>query len=180
MQLDNTIKERWLNALTSGEYSQGEGFLRAGDHYCCLGVLCDVMSKTEPENVGTWASLDSEDESEDDYEYNFIFELGGRRTEDNGVLPADFRDKIGMPDHDQDTLIALNDANYPFTAIADAIRCLSGDFEMRCLKCNTDFADVKVGPLGSPANNTDSLTTCSELGQGVYGMRNDHHLWEAV
>jgi len=32
----------WIKALRSGKYAQGEGYLRAGDAYCCLGVLCEV------------------------------------------------------------------------------------------------------------------------------------------
>lgn len=41
------IKARWVAALRSGEYRQGDGFLRIhqaddSDLYCCLGVLCDL------------------------------------------------------------------------------------------------------------------------------------------
>lgn len=54
--MDATIKERWLTALRSGDYKQGEGVLRNHDYdpvtgkpipgkevYCCLGVLCDIV-----------------------------------------------------------------------------------------------------------------------------------------
>jgi hypothetical protein len=38
------IKERWLTALRSGNYSQGKNLLRDEQNdYCCLGVLCDVV-----------------------------------------------------------------------------------------------------------------------------------------
>lgn len=42
------MKKKWLEALRSGKYEQGEGYLRRGlsenDHgcYCCLGVLYEV------------------------------------------------------------------------------------------------------------------------------------------
>lgn len=42
------IKRRWVAALRSGKYKQGEGSLctagetGAADTYCCLGVLCDL------------------------------------------------------------------------------------------------------------------------------------------
>lgn len=42
------IKQRWLAALRSGEYCQGEGKLKqlntslTGELFCCLGVLCDL------------------------------------------------------------------------------------------------------------------------------------------
>lgn len=47
------VKELWLQALRSGEYFQGKGFLhtdRPGEHpqFCCLGVLCDIAVKLDP------------------------------------------------------------------------------------------------------------------------------------
>lgn len=39
------LKAKWIAALRSGEYQQGHGVLRSGDHYCCLGVLCEVALK---------------------------------------------------------------------------------------------------------------------------------------
>lgn len=45
------LKQQWVKALRSGEYKQGIGVLRSmDDHFCCLGVLCDVVN---PEG---WAS----------------------------------------------------------------------------------------------------------------------------
>lgn len=40
-QLQNRIK--WVEGLESGKYKQGQNQLRDGDHYCCLGVACDVL-----------------------------------------------------------------------------------------------------------------------------------------
>lgn len=40
------IKSRWVTALRSGEYKQGQGGLHPEeDSFCCLGVLCDLHSK---------------------------------------------------------------------------------------------------------------------------------------
>ena len=40
------IKEKWVTALTSGEYTQGREQLKTPDgNYCCLGVLCDLYIK---------------------------------------------------------------------------------------------------------------------------------------
>lgn len=44
------IKAEWLAALRSGNYTQTNGALRredkaGGASFCCLGVLCDVLSK---------------------------------------------------------------------------------------------------------------------------------------
>lgn len=40
--MKRSIREKWLNALRSGEYKQGHENLRRDDTYCCLGVLCDL------------------------------------------------------------------------------------------------------------------------------------------
>lgn len=39
------IKNLWVKALKSGEYKQGTDFLKNGNKYCCLGVLCDLYRK---------------------------------------------------------------------------------------------------------------------------------------
>lgn len=37
------LKTKWLEALRSGQYAQGQGALRdQHDNYCCLGVLCGL------------------------------------------------------------------------------------------------------------------------------------------
>lgn len=50
------IAERWVAALRSGVYPQTTGHLRdkanGVDSYCCLGVLCDLHSKSCP--TGSW------------------------------------------------------------------------------------------------------------------------------
>jgi hypothetical protein len=47
--MDSDIKERWVAALRSGQYEQGVGYLTYKledevNRYCCLGVLCDILS----------------------------------------------------------------------------------------------------------------------------------------
>jgi hypothetical protein len=44
------VKQQWIEALRSGEYSQAREQLRVKDSFCCLGVLCDLYSKTKGEN----------------------------------------------------------------------------------------------------------------------------------
>ena len=80
------IKRKWVTALRSGKYMQGQGYLKDEDGgYCCLGVLCDIFAKeksklgvkfvregdetwsfmgsgaTLPVAVVEWAGLDSAD-----------------------------------------------------------------------------------------------------------------------
>ncbi len=40
--MNQTVKEKWVSALRSGEYKQGKDFLRVDDKFCCLGVLCEL------------------------------------------------------------------------------------------------------------------------------------------
>ena len=43
------IKKLWIDALLSGEYQQGQGYLHqindGESQFCCLGVLCDLALK---------------------------------------------------------------------------------------------------------------------------------------
>lgn len=49
--MDPHVKEVWLNALRSGEYTQIRGNLHnEGGGFCCLGVLCDLSL------AATWTS----------------------------------------------------------------------------------------------------------------------------
>jgi hypothetical protein len=42
-KLKPDVKQRWLDALRSGQYKQTVGRLKDSEGYCCLGVLCDVL-----------------------------------------------------------------------------------------------------------------------------------------
>lgn len=110
--MNSEIKAKWVAALRSGEYRQGEKVLRYEDQFCCLGVLCELhrqdtgdgwdplstgdfiyggKSYLPPDNVIEWAGLDSDAPSV---------------VGDDGY----FR---GLPD--------LNDDGLSFTQIADLI-----------------------------------------------------------
>ncbi len=57
------IKEKWLKALRSGEYSQGSGCLKQTDSgtekvtHCCLGVLCEIYLEETRETWGDSSEL---------------------------------------------------------------------------------------------------------------------------
>lgn len=36
----------WITALESGKYKQGHGTLHSADGFCCLGVVCDILTKS--------------------------------------------------------------------------------------------------------------------------------------
>jgi len=41
--MTDELKQAWIDALKSGEFQQGYGFLKRAEKFCCLGVLCEVM-----------------------------------------------------------------------------------------------------------------------------------------
>jgi len=53
--MKNNIRDMWADALESGEYKKGTGYLRSGDKFCAFGVLCELAIKnnviSEPEFV---------------------------------------------------------------------------------------------------------------------------------
>ncbi len=72
--MKSNIAKRWIKALRSGLYKQGtEQLKNANNEYCCLGVLCDLHSKstgkkwhsnlylgsfaTAPITVAKWAGM---------------------------------------------------------------------------------------------------------------------------
>lgn len=114
--MDKQVKERWVNALRSGDYQQGRAWLKKGDSYCCLGVLCDLYlvdhdmewelnnnseysldNNTEmlPKSVAKWAGIDVSDEG--------------------GVYHG------GAINLKGETLAGLNDTGSPFDEIASFI-----------------------------------------------------------
>lgn len=51
-RMNPEIKAKWVAALRSGEYRQGQANLRnRANEFCCLGVLCDLAAK---EGLGAW------------------------------------------------------------------------------------------------------------------------------
>ena len=83
------IKQKWLDALRSGEYKQTKENLQDINGFCCLGVLCDLHSKergtswvkqidnyelygeaqTLPLSVQEWAGLDNDMGGVVDFDY---------------------------------------------------------------------------------------------------------------
>lgn len=43
-----TVKRKWVKALMSGDYTQGNGYLYYDGTYCCLGVLLEAALVGEP------------------------------------------------------------------------------------------------------------------------------------
>lgn len=105
------IKEKWLAALRSGKYEQGNHQLRDGNAFCCLGVLADIYSKEtgaewKPDSTG-----------------------GFRIEEDNGILPYCIYRWAGLncgnpwiiDGNNTNSLSSLNDNGMSFKEIANII-----------------------------------------------------------
>ena len=102
-------KEKWVTALRSGKYQQGQGVLRSkDDKFCCLGVLCDLFAKET-------GSIDWEE-----YGPDYAFEYCA------GTLHKRVANETGLARHcdAEGDLITMNDSvNNPatFSEIADWI-----------------------------------------------------------
>ncbi len=101
--MNQEVKNRWIEALRSGEYKQGMAKLRTiDDRFCCLGVLCDIS------NISTWIN-------------NGIFHsyaYGGLAFE---ILPIIVGEWADLDEGSQQILMRLNDSGKSFIEIADYI-----------------------------------------------------------
>lgn len=124
-----SLKQAWIAALRSGEYTQAKSRLVKGNseiglRHCCLGVLCelhpDVVRATSCRSIGNsfWAS-------DEGFLYKDSFAAIGLP----GDLPGDlgFEGDIVWLDGLKDSngsgrsLAGLNDDGFTFTQIADII-----------------------------------------------------------
>ena len=124
--MNTEIKQKWVDALRSGEYQQATGRLRGYSGFCCLGVLCDLYAQ-EPFNQGwVFKGEDKQNPLPQDYWY-----FDG----ESELLPSSVRQWAGLnsncpdlrldledEDYWRDTTVAeLNDDGSTFNQIADLI-----------------------------------------------------------
>jgi hypothetical protein len=102
--MDAKLKAKWIRALLSGKYRQGEGALRDGRAYCCLGVLADIQKCR-------WSS---------DEEPFLGKESMGARLSPGGELRPKFAG--GLSHKTQASLIDMNDTGAKFSEIAEYIK----------------------------------------------------------
>lgn len=112
IKMDPEVKAKWVAALRSGDYKQGEGALKDIEGCnCCLGVLAEingVESRFYDEENDCWVT-------HDDNHLIYDFEGDERSTE----VPVGY---CGLKSSVIDTLIVMNDTeNKTFPEIADFI-----------------------------------------------------------
>ena len=93
MPISKSFKRKWVKALRSGNYKQGEGFLQNRNAYCCLGVACIVAGVPIPKSLDDRATFNYEP----------------------------LRKATGLTYTDAGTLSHLNDDGHSFAEIADYI-----------------------------------------------------------
>lgn len=81
VRMDPKWKKRWVKALRSGKYKQDTGQLKSNEGFCCLGVLCDVVSKY-PKSGGGGSWIDGD------------FKFGN--DSNGGVVPRTVRAVVGL------------------------------------------------------------------------------------
>lgn len=97
------LRDKWCEALESGNYKQGTKRLRKDGKYCCLGVLCDVAG------LG-WVNIDDE-----------YFATYGECVDN--VRVGDFVKILGLNNAEESRLIKLNDIlSYNFKQISEFIK----------------------------------------------------------
>ena len=108
--MNEQVKEKWVNALRSGEYQQTQLYLHKEDGFCCLGVLCDLYIK---ENNVEWEINGDEDSN--------YYKFQGNAAS----LPSSVIEWAGVEDHNPAIgfipLAVLNDRGSTFNEIADVI-----------------------------------------------------------
>ena len=110
--MNQQVKEKWLNALRSGDYQQTQNYLHKEDGFCCLGVLCDLYIK---ENNEEWNLAVAEDGDRDYYEFQ----------DKTGRIPLSVIEWAGVEDCNPNicgrSLAERNDTGSTFNEIADLI-----------------------------------------------------------
>lgn len=121
------IKERWLKALRSGEYTQGRGSLRYTkrekqvDAFCCLGVLCDIAQK---DGIGHWGGVYEGEQTFQTGSQKNGFSYGSETALTSSVLSWAGLEVAGSTvfiKRSDTTLAQLNDSGKSFKEIADII-----------------------------------------------------------
>jgi len=123
--MNSQIKQKWIDALRSGKYHQGQSKLYSGDGFCCLGVLCDIYAN----QVGdiTWEKRNPNGRFDDDkWDYWYfddqsevLPECVSKWAELDENDPVVTKDIVG-----QDiitTLASLNDKGATFEDLAEVI-----------------------------------------------------------
>lgn len=120
-----------IEALKSKKYKQGDGQLRQGNKFCCLGVACDIYHNDT--GKGEWITDDD----------NYFFFLA-----QDSSLPETVRKYFGFKSSDPE-LLQLNGVRaYPASVINDefkfSFKGIADAFEHTFLSTNKKKNNVSI------------------------------------
>lgn len=104
MKIPPELKAKWLQALRSGKYKQGQNALRTADNcFCCIGVLADIVDSSR------WsARADSDIGDEDDgHCYGYLRQA----KPSTAMLPDEMLRECGLSKDIAGRLAEMNDGN---------------------------------------------------------------------
>ena len=106
-------RRKWIKALKSGKYKKGKHALKAGEHYCCLGVAAEIF-KGEAHSVGIKGGLTCYD-GHDAVAPRYVVDALG------------LCDSVGSNKYGDNSLSDINDRrNDGFVLVIEAIK--TGDY----------------------------------------------------
>lgn len=116
------IKQKWVEALRSGDYQQGTGQLRNLSHdYCCLGVLCDLHSKETGIPWSPTLQRPGSDKSDILAFWNYAGSTVNLNDMVRNWAGIDVSHVMVFKDGQIESLANLNDSGTKFAEIADLI-----------------------------------------------------------
>ena len=129
--------KKWVKALRSGKFKQGQGTLKQFNkqgqtQHCCLGVLCELYNETMKKNKKKTLP-EKVCDNDRDFSYGYC-RFGGKKED----LPKEVKDwsgiktslgrfeitktdEDGIEDYEVETLADLNDLGKKFKTIANII-----------------------------------------------------------
>lgn len=122
------IAKKWIKALRSGKYKQGNGCLKQTDlkknktYHCCLGVLCEIYN--EQMTKSKKKKLNDDMDKYGLHSFNKDIEVLPENVRDwSGVdgCTGHFRNIINYDDYPYASLAAMNDRGCSFKKIANTI-----------------------------------------------------------
>ena len=115
--MNSQIKQKWIDSLRSGKYTQGQSKLYSSDGFCCLGVLCDIYAKEVGDKSWVMEDLDYKFDTEK-YDYWYF-------DDQSECLPECVQDWAELNEKDPvvygTTLAYLNDGGSTFEDLAEMI-----------------------------------------------------------
>jgi hypothetical protein len=132
-KMNPEVKQKWIDALRSGDYEQGSEKLRGVNGYCCLGVLCDIYARehdTQWEFRGYDELSDESNPHPMDYWYfddqseflpKIVMNWAGLKTH-NPSVRVDIEDNFGDDNSFYtDEIANVNDSGYTFMDLSKII-----------------------------------------------------------